>query len=89
MKAVKYWSLGPAGKRAFAVLALLLLPLGGASVGDSPLDWDPCEREALIAYGKALKLCELAENTNPRLRCYEAAKAVYLHTLEECRRGQE
>jgi hypothetical protein len=47
---------------------------------------DPCETEALRAYAHTLKLCELANNPNPRLRCYEAAKAVYVQTLEDCHR---
>ena len=49
---------------------------------------DFCEREALKAYAEVLKLCQLAETENPRLKCYEAAKAVYWRKLEECQNWQ-
>lgn len=66
-------------------LAAALLPLGLSSVGDGAEAGDPCQAEALRAYFQAVKLCQLAENPNPRLRCYEAARGVYFHVLQECR----
>ena len=63
------------------------MTFGSAWINDGAQDPDPCEMQALQAYWQALKVCQLAENTNPRLRCYEAARSVYIHTLEECHRG--
>ncbi len=77
-----------ARKVVTAAAVLLLLPLGRTTVGDGTSDLDGCELEALKAYGQALALCRLAEDENPRLRCYEAAKRVYLQTLEDCRSGK-
>ena|SRR2546426_10702307 len=50
---------------------------------------DMCEQEARKAYAQVLKLCRLAETDNPRLKCFEAAKAAYFQTLENCRRSRE
>lgn len=63
---------------------LLLVPMAKTGLSEIAQASDPCEDEALRAYHQALDLCQLAES-NPRSRCYEAAKAVYVHTLEECR----
>jgi hypothetical protein len=79
---------GAVWKRSLAVLTVLLLPLGHLSISDGAQDPDPCETEALKAYWQALKLCQLAEPRDPRLQCYEAAKAVYVQTLEHCRTGR-
>ncbi|MFO1499530.1 MAG: hypothetical protein U1G07_14250 [Verrucomicrobiota bacterium] len=72
-------------RKAVIIAALAVLPFGRVSIGDATESRDPCEREALRAYIQALKLCELAQDSNPRLRCYEAARSVYLNTLAECR----
>jgi hypothetical protein len=46
-----------------------------------------CEFKARQAYWNALKLCQFENNGDPRLRCYEAAREVYMRTLEECGRS--
>ena len=69
--------------------ALLLVSSTNTSVATGSARDDVCEREALQAYTEALKLCQLAETQNPRLKCFEAAKAVYLRTLEDCRNRQK
>jgi len=56
-----------------------------ASLGDAHLDGDRCETEAMQAYAEALRFCQLSRGPNPRLRCYEAAKAVYREKLQQCR----
>ena|SRR6516164_662223 len=81
-------------KKVTGLILLLFMPFGQLTVGtagDNPPDLDPCELEAMKAYWQALKLCELADNSNPnpRLRCYEAAKAVYLQTLKQCRENHD
>lgn len=73
--------------RAKGVAALFIVlgaPWASDSVGDSSEKLTPCEQRALKNYSEALRLCELAQDPNPRLRCYEAAKAVYLRALEDC-----
>ncbi len=85
---------GSIGTRVTEVIGIglisLLLPgsLGNTPVSRSSACDDFCEREARKAYAEVLKLCQLAETENPRLKCYEAAKAVYLQKLEECKRGR-
>jgi len=66
-------------------MTLLCSSLGRNSIGDSTDLRDPCELKALDAYAQALRLCQFEQNANPRLRCYETARQVYLQTLEECR----
>jgi hypothetical protein len=69
------------------ITATLLLALSPRT-SVATLHWDGrdvCEREAVRAYAAALKLCQLAGTENPRLKCYEAAKAAYVRKLEECR----
>jgi hypothetical protein len=70
--------------------ALLFSSALNLSVADGSVACDAtCERRAWKAYVEALKLCQLAETDNPRLKCYEAAKAAYFWELEQCRkRGQ-
>lgn len=76
------WKLG-------ALLSLLLLvPSGRMSGEDVARAKDHCEQQAKQAYWKALKLCQLADNKNPRQRCYDAATRVYFQTLEDCREGR-
>jgi len=65
--------------------ALLLASSTNTSVATNLASADLCEREALKAYAEVLQLCQLAGTENPRLKCYEAAKAVYLRKLEDCR----
>jgi hypothetical protein len=69
-----------------AIFSALLLtpPLNVTIANDSRCD-DACERRAWRAYVEALKFCQLAEIQNPRLKCYEAAKAAYFRELEKCR----
>lgn len=77
-------------RRAKCTIGLCLLlcaPWTSVSVGDSSEELTPCEQRALQKYSEALRLCELAQDPNPRLRCYEAAKIVYLQALEECCKG--
>lgn len=73
------------GVIAAASLILCSLPIGPGSVSDGAEDLDCCEIKARQAYWEALKLCQLATDPNPRLRCQEAARAVYVSTLEACR----
>jgi hypothetical protein len=63
---------------------LMLAPICQMTAEDATEVPDPCEVEAMKAYRQALELCQLSES-NPRLRCYEAAKAVYIQTLQSCR----
>jgi hypothetical protein len=72
--------------RSLGAAVLFLMLSGSAWTLDRNQDPDPCETQALQAYWQALKLCELAEAPNPRLRCHEAARAVYIQTLEQCHR---
>jgi hypothetical protein len=73
-----------------AVLATALILFGSISrlaSATSPAAADACQAEALRAYWRALQFCQLAEPQNPRMRCYEAAKSVYIQTLQDCRTG--
>lgn len=72
-------------KRIAALCCFLLVPATRISIADQPATQDPCETEALNAYWRALKLCQLADQENPRMRCYEAAQQVYVQTLQQCR----
>jgi hypothetical protein len=71
---------------ALGALLVCLIPAGPLSIADGGERLDGCEVEARRAYWQALKLCQLAADPNPRLRCQEAAKAIYRTTLEECRK---
>jgi hypothetical protein len=83
------------GKALAGLLVLLLVaaPVGETSVGDEFDARNACEAKALQAYRQALRACELAnaaagesqaQNPNPRLRCYDAAREIYLRALAEC-----
>ena len=79
-------------KRTYAPAAAIVaafMTFGANWTNDGAQDPDPCQTQALQAYWQALKVCQLAESPNPRLRCYEAARSVYIHTLEECHRRAE
>lgn len=71
-------------RKALLASILLTFSLSRGTVGDVD-SRSSCEARAWQAYFQALKRCELAENTNPRLRCYEEARAVFLRTLLECK----
>jgi hypothetical protein len=79
---------GPRWARLLLGTAATVLPLGFGSIGDGAEPVDPCEAEARQAYWQALRLCQFAENPNPRLRCYEAARGVYFRVLQECQARQ-
>lgn len=83
----KIWRTGRPGPLIGLTLTLWLFSLVHLSVAEVNLPADPCEAEALRAYVRALKICELAQEPNPRLRCYEAARKVYVQTLQDCRRN--
>lgn len=70
------------------ISALLFIPSTNTSVATTSACNEICQREALKAYAEVLKLCQLAETENPRLKCYEAAKAAYFRKLEDCRSRQ-
>ena len=76
-------------KTVIGVVCLLQLLLWRAVDADNELSSPDqrCELQARQAYWNALKLCQFENNGDPRLRCYEAAREVYLRTLEECRRS--
>lgn len=78
-------------KREFGVAVVTALALFGSisrlASAPSPVSTDACQAEALRAYWRALQFCQLAEPQNPRTRCYEAAKSVYIQTLQDCRAG--
>lgn len=70
--------------RIAGLLILFCGLLTPVSIGDDTENVDPCELRALEAYVKALRLCELAQDSNPRMRCYEAAREVYFAALADC-----
>jgi len=80
-----------AGIRPWAAICLAasvvgLLPINHVGGADQGKKGDACEVEARRAYWQALKICQLAENSDPRLRCFEAAKAVYIQTFLDCQK---
>ena len=87
MRAKTWLGILDRGKVILGSAVILAATASQVSVSDVIQERDPCEREAMKAYVQALKLCQLADQPNPRLRCYEAAKAVYFHTVEECQKG--
>jgi hypothetical protein len=83
MKRTWGWS----GGNSILISGLLLFSsVAQVSVGENTHALDACRSKAFREYHHMLKLCQLAENGNPRLRCYEAAKAAFLKALEECDR---
>jgi hypothetical protein len=76
--------------RLAGILVLCSVPILRTAVGENPGAPDPCELEAWKAYREALRLCEFEDHgtDNPRLRCYEAAKAVFVRTYLDCKRGK-
>lgn len=67
----------------FLLACLTWAPVSNGD-GDRPKGLSRCEQRALEKYAEALRLCELAQNPDPRLRCYESARAVYLRALQDC-----
>jgi hypothetical protein len=70
-----------------ALACVACVSLGQLAADDKGDGHSACEREALRAYRQALKVCELAQNPNPRLRCYEAARETYWRVLDNCGRS--
>src|ERR1051326_6631560 len=74
---------------ALAVCTFLLAQRDFSSAElNCPTPDSVCEARAQQAYWQALKLCQFessSENADPRMRCYDNAREIYIRTLEGCR----